>query len=129
VQKNFGLLFYINIVIIMSWIIRIVSREAQKEVEALPKDLKARFLQISGLIEIFGPLEIKLPYIKFLGAKLWEIKLTGKTTIARSVFVMLSGKEILILNTFIKKTQQTPLHELRLAQERLKRWKNGRKNT
>ncbi|MBM3610812.1 MAG: type II toxin-antitoxin system RelE/ParE family toxin [Alphaproteobacteria bacterium] len=128
-QKNFGLLFYINIVIIMSWIIRIVSREAQKEVEALPKDLKARFLQISGLIEIFGPLEIKLPYIKFLGAKLWEIKLTGKTTIARSVFVMLSGKEILILNTFIKKTQQTPLHELRLAQERLKRWKNGRKNT
>jgi len=113
----------------MSWIIRIVSREAQKEVEALPKDLKARFLQISGLIEIFGPLEIKLPYIKFLGAKLWEIKLTGKTTIARSVFVMLSGKEILILNTFIKKTQQTPLHELRLAQERLKRWKNGRKNT
>jgi phage-related protein len=38
---------------------------------------------------------------------------------------MIKEKEIIILNTFIKKTQKTPLKELRLAKERLKRWKNA----
>lgn len=119
---------YIKIVIIVTWTIEIVSLRAEKELEALPKDLKAKFLRIVEMIEVFGPLKVKMPYVKFLGAKLWEMRLNGKETIARSIFVILPEKEVLILNTFVKKTQQTPLHELRLAQERFKRWTNGKKN-
>ena len=109
----------------MEGTIKAVSLEAEKELENLPSDLKARFLRISELMESFGPVDVGMPHIKFLGDKLWEIRLHGKTALGRSVFIMIKEKEIIILNTFIKKTQKTPLKELRLAKERLKRWKNA----
>jgi len=108
----------------MKWRIRTVDSEAEKELRKLPSDLKAKFLRVSDLIETFGPIQVGLPHVKFLEDKLWEIRLKGKTGISRSIFVMLTGKEILILNTFIKKTQKIPVKELSLARKRLKRWNN-----
>ena len=96
----------------MEWTIKSVNREAEKKLESLPSDLKARFLRISELIESFGPAEVGMPHIKFLGDKLWEIRLHGKTALGRSVFIMIKEKEIIILNTFIKKTQKTLLKTL-----------------
>lgn len=110
----------------MKWVVKTVSIDAEKELRSLPSDLKAKFLRVSEMIETFGPMKVGMPHVKFLGDKLWEIRLKGKTGISRSIFIIVTGKEIVILNTFIKKTQKIPMKELNLAKERLKRWKNDK---
>lgn len=60
------------------------------------------------------------PYVKHLEGKLWEMRLKGRNGIARSIYVTATGKRVVVLRTFIKKTQKTPLREMKLARERAK---------
>jgi len=56
----------------------------------------------------------------------WEALLTrtirakGQEGIGRSLYCMMKGQEIVILHSFIKKTQKTPKKELDLAKKRMK---------
>src|SRR5271155_946486 len=61
-----------------------------------------------------------MPYCRSLGQGLWEVRIDlagGK--IARVIFSVLRGG-MLLLHGFIKKTQQTPARDLRLALKRLR---------
>ena len=61
-----------------------------------------------------------MPYCRSLGSGLWEVRcdLTdGK--IARVMFSVVSARMVL-LHAFIKKTQKTPVQDLRIALQRLK---------
>jgi phage-related protein len=60
------------------------------------------------------------PYVKHLEGKLWEMRLKGRDGIARSVYVTANGKRVVVLRTFVKKTQKTPPRELKLARARAK---------
>jgi phage-related protein len=55
-----------------------------------------------------------------MGNGLFEIRAKSQEGIGRSLFCMLKGKEIIILNSFVKKTQKTPKKELELAKKRMK---------
>jgi hypothetical protein len=50
----------------------------EAELLSLPKDMQARFLRISELLESFGPQRVGLPHVRPLGEKLWEMRLTGR---------------------------------------------------
>ena len=71
------------------------------------------------MIETFGP-ALGKPYTAPMSDGLFEIRAKGKEGIGRSLFCQLQGHEIIILNTFIKKTQKTPKKELELARKRMK---------
>jgi phage-related protein len=73
---------------------------------------------LPGLIEEFGPANVGMPHIRSLGRKLWEVRVSGRDGIARGIYVLAAGKKIIVLNVFIKKTQQTPEKNLRLAIQR-----------
>lgn len=60
------------------------------------------------------------PYIKHLEGRLWEMRLKGKNGIARSIYVTASGRWVMVLRTFVKKTQKTPRSEIDLAHRRAK---------
>jgi phage-related protein len=60
------------------------------------------------------------PYIKHIEDRLWEIRLRGRAGIARSLYVAASGRRVVILRTFVKKTQKTPRREIELARARAK---------
>ena len=60
------------------------------------------------------------PYAKHLSGRLWELRLTGRDGIARSVYVTASGQRVIVLRTFVKKTQKTPPREIRIALARMK---------
>ena|SRR5258707_8612428 len=63
---------------------------------------------------------IGMPYCRSLGSGLWEVRsdiTDGR--IARVLFCITKGRMVL-LHGFIKKTQQTPGAELRLARKRMK---------
>ena len=55
-----------------------------------------------------------------MGGGLFEIRAKGKEGIGRSFYCTLKGKEIVILHSFIKKSQKTPKRELDLAKKRMK---------
>jgi phage-related protein len=102
------------------WKIKFVNEKAEEEVLSLSADLKAKFLHVTEMIITLGPHNVGLPHVRSLGNKLWELRLKGKDNIARSIYVLASERRIVILHTFIKKTQKTPTHELKVAYMRLK---------
>ena len=61
-----------------------------------------------------------MPYCRSLGNGLWEVRsdLTdGK--IGRVIFCV-ARERMVLLHSFVKKTQKTPSHDLRLALKRMK---------
>ena len=71
------------------------------------------------MIEELGP-NLGKPYVGRLDSGLYEIRAKGKEGIARSVYCTVQGKEIIILHSFIKKSQKTPKKDLDLAKKRMK---------
>ena len=59
-------------------------------------------------------------WVKPLGGKLWELRITGKDGIARAIYVTATGQRVVIVRIFVKKTQKTPQRELELARQRAK---------
>lgn len=66
-----------------------------------------------------GP-NLGLPYTRPFGEGLFEIRAKGAEGIGRAFFCTLVGRKVVILHGFIKKTQQTPVCELKTARKRLK---------
>lgn len=44
----------------------------------------------------------------------------GQSGISRAIYITATGKRVVIVRVFVKKTQKTPRHELDLAHERAK---------
>ncbi|KAA3657075.1 MAG: type II toxin-antitoxin system RelE/ParE family toxin [Calditrichaeota bacterium] len=86
---------------------------------AFPKGILANLLHIFEMIEEFGP-ALGNPYTKTLGNGLFEIRAKGKEGIGRSLFCTIKGKKVIILHSFIKKSQKISQNELQLARKRLK---------
>jgi phage-related protein len=55
-----------------------------------------------------------------LEGKLWELRISGRSGIARAIYVTASVQRVSILRVFVKKTLKTPRRELKLARERAK---------
>jgi phage-related protein len=72
----------------------------------------------------YGP-SLRLPHSRSLGEGLFELRPRGHTAIGRAFYCFMIGKRVTVLHAFIKKTQQTPDRELRLARKRLKELQHG----
>ena len=103
----------------MSWKITFFNQKVEAEVLEFPAGVLANFLHILELIEEFGP-ALGKPHTAPMGDGLFEIRAKGKEGIGRALFCTLKGKEIVILHSFVKKTQRTPKKELEKARRRLK---------
>ena len=68
--------------------------------------------------------DLGMPYTRSLGGGLFELRVKAQEGIGRAFFCYVVNKRVIILHGFIKKTQKTPLQELQLAKERLKKVKN-----
>lgn len=103
------------------WVVEIGNRQAEKELEALAKDVRADFLRLVELIQIYGLEEIHEPHVKHLEGKLWEMRMRGKDGIARAAYIAVTGKKVVILHCFIKKTQKTPRENIEIALKRARK--------
>ena len=92
----------------------------EEEFHALPVDLKASILRIATLIRENGLEKTGMPYVRHLQDKLWEMRGKGKDGIARSFYVAVAGRRVVIVRSFVKKTQQTPKDEIKIALKRAK---------
>lgn len=104
----------------MSWSFEFASEVAVEEAAALPADLRARLERFAELIEAHGLAAMREPHAKHLEGKLWELRLKGRSGIARSLYVTVTGRRVVVLRTFVKKTQKTPRREIEIALARAK---------
>lgn len=59
------------------------------------------------------------PLARHLEGKLWELRRESEANIYRLLYCFLSGRRILFLHGFHKKTQKTPRREMEIALKRL----------
>ena len=84
----------------------------------------ADYARLAELLIEHGP-SLRLPHSRALGDGLFELRPHGRTGIGRAFYCFMVGKRVVVLHAFIKKTQQTPERELKLARRRLKEIQNG----
>jgi phage-related protein len=92
----------------------------QAEVYVLPAQTRASFERIAGMIRSNGLERMREPYVKHLEGKLWEMRLSGRDGIARSLYVTATGKRVVVVHSFVKKTQKTPRRVIDYALKRAK---------
>jgi len=90
------------------------------ELDALAEDVRASFERIVQLVQAVGLERVREPYIKHIEDRIWEMRLRGRDGIARALNVTATGRRVVILRVFTKKTQKTPRREIELARQRAK---------
>ena len=103
----------------MKWPIEFYNEKVENETLLFPKKILAKLLHIFELIEKLGP-QLGEPYTKPLGNGLFEIRAKGQEGIGRSIYCYQKGNKIIILHSFIKKSNKTPKKELEIALKRKK---------
>ena len=63
----------------MAWRIETLNEAVDKELRALPADMRARFVRICQLIAAVGLDRVGAPHVRHLSGPLWEMRLSGRT--------------------------------------------------
>jgi phage-related protein len=108
----------------MNYTVEFYSDAVQAEIMALPSTLAARFIGLADRMKVVGA-NLGEPHTEAFGGGLFELRLKGAEGIARVFYCTLVGRRIVMLHSFVKKTQKTPLNEKRIAEARLKEVKNA----
>jgi phage-related protein len=102
----------------MRWTIAYHTKDVEAFVLALPDGLLARYLRLTDMMQEFGA-NLGMPHTRAMGESLFELRVKSKEGIARVFFCTVIGQRIVMLHGFIKKSEKTPLKELKLARLRL----------
>jgi len=108
----------------MTYTISYYSEAVEDQVLSLPDGLLARYFSLTDrMIEVGA--NLGEPHTEAFGGGLFELRLKSKEGIARVFYCTLVGKRIIMLHSFVKKTQKTPPNERRIAETRLKEIKDA----
>jgi len=102
-----------------NWRVVYYNSKVEVKILAWPQKLLERYLRIVNLIESEGA-NLRMPLARALGDGLFEIRVKAKDGIGRAFFCYAVKQEVMVLHGFIKKTRETPLKELKLAQKRMR---------
>jgi phage-related protein len=100
------------------------SDVVQAEILDLPDTLAARYIVLTRRMLVLGP-NLGAPHTKAFGGGLFELRLKGAEGIARVFFCTLVAQQIVMLHSFIKKSDKTPRREREIAEARLKEVKHA----
>lgn len=108
----------------MRYTIEYFHARVKAEIERWPVSILADYAHIVELLMEFGP-GLRMPHSRSLSEGLFELRPRGREGIGRALYCFVSGRRIIILHAFVKKTQETPERELRIARKRMKEVQNG----
>jgi hypothetical protein len=72
------------------WSVEYLTAAAEERV-SLPTDIRARLARMTDVIPQNGVAYLPRDWVKHLGDKLWELRLTGRDGIARAIYVTATG--------------------------------------
>ncbi len=102
----------------MRWSVE-THEAADFEIEALPVGLQARLVRLMEAVENIGLEHLREPHVKHLEGKLWELRAKASEGIARGIYVTMTGRRVIVLHVFVKKSQKTPAGALAIARQRM----------
>lgn len=111
----------------MQWTVNYYTESTGKQpvkewIDSLETKLQLKIFRAFELLEQFNleqfNLNLKAPYVKPLEDKLYELRVKDSKGIYRVIYFAHTGKEFIMLNGFVKKTQKTPKKEIDLAKKR-----------
>lgn len=108
----------------MRYCIDYFHARVKAEIESWPDGVLADYARIVELLIEFGP-NLRMPHSRAMGGGLFELRLHGREGIGRAFYCFVVGQRVVILHAFVKKTQDTPEQELRIARKRMKEVQNG----
>jgi phage-related protein len=108
----------------MNYSVEYFHPRVKAEIESWPPGILADYVHILELLTEFGP-QLRMPHSRALGDGLFELRPRGGEGIGRALYCFVVNQRVIVLHAFIKKTQETPERELRLARSRMKEVSNG----
>jgi phage-related protein len=108
----------------MKYTIEYFHVRVKSGIESWPAGILADYARLAELLMEFGP-ALRMPHSRAMGDGLFELRPRGREGTGRVLYCYVDGQRIVILHAFVKKTQETPEKELRLARKRLKEVRNG----
>jgi len=90
----------------------------QEFLETLDTKTQVRFAWSIEQLRIRN-IQAKPPLVKQIEGKLWELREESNTNIYRIMYFVYTGRKIVLLHGFQKKTQKTPQREISTALDRL----------
>jgi phage-related protein len=100
------------------------STPVEEAILDLPDTLAARYVVLTRRMAALGP-NLGDPHTQAFGNGLFELRLKGQEGIARVFFCTLIGRRVVMLHSFIKKTQKIPLREIAIAEKRMNEVKHA----
>ncbi|MEW6418957.1 MAG: type II toxin-antitoxin system RelE/ParE family toxin [Nitrospirota bacterium] len=97
-------------------------------IDSLSSESKAKYIFIADLLEEYG-IGVKEPYVKPLAGtkKLFEIRVKDKSNIHRILYFTFTGRRVVLLHGFTKKTEKTPAREIEIAVKRMEEYISRRR--
>lgn len=95
------------------------SEAVRLDVAGLSFDMRTRYVAYTERMKQFGA-NLGLPHTRAMGGDLFELRLKDATGIARVFCCVVHERKIVMLHSFIKKTQATPKRDLEIARRRKK---------
>lgn len=107
----------------MDWIVEFYTAASGKApvadfLKALPLRTRDHIFQHISLLQEQGVL-LGMPYVRHLRGKLWELRVRTRGGAYRLIYFTFTGRRIILLHAFVKKTKKTPARELETAERRL----------
>jgi len=103
----------------MNWAIKYYREKVQQEIMSLPAGIQARYIHCTKRMLIHGP-NLGMPHSRPMGDGLFELRMKASEGIGRVFYCTLIEQTIVMLHTFLKKSQKTPASELAVARKRMK---------
>lgn len=107
----------------MSFTISYYNERVKQQVMLLPPGILADYIHLTDLMQSHGA-QLQMPHSRAMGGGLFELRPKGKEGIGRVFYCTQVGQAIVILHSFVKKTNTTPATDLQLARKRLKEVKD-----
>ena len=85
----------------------------------MPDGFLSRFVRYAERMEIYGP-DLGMPHTRAMGEGLFELRLKAAEGIARVFYCSVVNRKIVVLHSFVKRTDKTPPRELKVARQRMK---------
>ena len=83
---------------------------------SLDKKMRAKTIGLLEILEEKGNM-LREPYSKHVDDGIFEIRCKVGSNISRVLYFFYYGEKIILTNGFIKKTQKTPIEQIKIAKE------------
>ena len=85
----------------------------------MPAGIQARYVHLTERMCVHGP-NLGMPHTKPMKEGLFELRMKSQEGVGRVFYCTLANKRIVMLHSFIKKTQKIPSPQLKIAISRMK---------